>query len=150
MKSLLALLFLVCLSGAVVAQQYPETKREMGEDYRFIWSAVQAANDTIVIRFPRKDNLGDEPIPVSPDSILTTTLGSRTVRFVEVQQFTRVRQTAWVIWSPCFPAGSDTVFTSVVFPTYRFSGCTVDSVEVLLAFRAGSDSTINLQLFATD
>lgn len=126
MKSLLAAIVLLAIATAVFAQSGAELKREMRESYRLVVDTT-GLQTPLKVRFPRTSVAVNE-IPTSIDSIRTTGSEDDAVFHVQLVQRSADVNIAWYIWSPCFPAGVDTVWTNLRFPAYDFFGCPVDSV----------------------
>lgn len=113
-------ILLLLAFGVCWGQNVPEASRELGQDYRWAYT-----NDAVFtptkIRFPKGSNAINN-VPVSPDSL-------RSCWWVQMRQMDTDLILYWVIWSPCIPVGSDTVYTSSKFPYFTFGGCPVDSLE---------------------
>lgn len=144
-------LAITALLGLVVSsvwgQGIPESKREMGEDYRWVWDTTAVANgDSVVIRFPDLDGVSDtNAIPLATGDLATTTQGKVTVWWVQMAQYEGNVDVRWRIHSPCIPAGSTTVHTNENVPFFTFGGCTIDSVV-----NFGITGSGRISLFASD
>jgi hypothetical protein len=131
-------------------QSSSSSKRELNQTYRLYYYQTDIAfADSVTIRFPEKEHGVNwtHPDSIGADSIRTTTSGSgnaiRWVQLVQLEDF--VGRVQWRIWSPAFPAGTDTVYTSPRIPTFTFGGCTVDSVRCY-----GSASLADIQVWISD
>jgi hypothetical protein len=153
-KRWLALGALLCLGVASVVwgQGVPESKREMGEDYRWYWDTTAVADgETVRVRFPDSDATSND-IPLATGNIATTTTGKTTVWWVQMAQYEGNVDLEWIVFSPCIPgtasgqdANSVVVRTNENVPFFTFGGCTIDSVWTIGITNGGLRS-----VYATD
>jgi len=148
MKVWLGCLGLILVAVGALAQGIPESKKEMGQDYRWVYSDTTAAGvtDTLRIRFPDSDSDTNAILPAT-GNIATTTTGKTTVWWLQLTKLDGLSQTIrWIVWSPvCIPEDSMSVFTNESVSFFTFGGCPVDSVWCM-----GGAAGTNIQVFAAD
>jgi hypothetical protein len=107
---------LVILIGSVPrtrAQGVSSMKRELDQTYRLAYFEKDVISATM-IRFPEKEHGTNTVIgwPADSESIRTTASGSgNAIRWVQLVQLDGTARVPWIIYSPAFPAGADTIWT---------------------------------------
>jgi hypothetical protein len=145
------LFVLLLMASVAMGQGVPESKKEAGERYRWVYADTSGVTSAVTIRFPRNNIRNDcaacttNAIPTDTALMETTALGPNTVWWIQLAQFTENVDLAWYIWSNCFPAGVDTVYTNQNIPFLTFGGCPIDSVVC-----AGDASGPDIQVTASD
>jgi len=134
-----AALTLLAVAGFAIMGSTPNSTIPQGARYRWLFN--QAAVDTpgVVIRFPKYI----DGIPTASDSV-------RSVRWVHCTMLTLggSNPSAWIIWSPQFPADVDTFWTHTNARAFTFGGCRIDSIKYAGIAAANDRPTITV--LATD
>lgn len=132
-KSFLGVFAFALLVFPYIQGSTPESKKEMGDQYRFVYERNSSGISDFMIRFPQKGLYDGDTIPVGADSI-------RTASWLHITQVGGSGSiTEFEIFSSAFPDSNtlighkDTVSVSPNARGYTFGGCRIDSVNFLQA-----------------